>query len=340
LIVIDRTNALRHQRKHYLDLGKQDGYLTRIIWLNLDRDECIRRCRERRGHPSLQPEKAEKAVHRFFAHFQRPLRREADSLEIIGRQPDYVPVCDLVQRIGNRRHIILGDVHGCGDEMFELLERLKFDRDRDVLISVGDIIDRGHRIRETVEFLFSLPEFYLVRGNHEEKLLRCLEGRKVHAGGGLRATLAAYGNRFPSSLRKRLASLPLILRTPSGYVVHAGFDPEKTPEEQTEEDCLYMRYHGGQNHQDARNGRLWYTLWPEEGPRVFFGHIPDLDGPCTPNLVSLDGGCVFGGELKAYDSRDGRVHSVQARRAYVLRVSARGSGDAMAAAFSDASQKR
>src|SRR4051794_39596113 len=53
LLVIDRTNAPRYQRKRYLDLAKQYGYHTRIVWFNLSRAECVRRCQERVGHPTL-----------------------------------------------------------------------------------------------------------------------------------------------------------------------------------------------------------------------------------------------------------------------------------------------
>ena len=49
---------------------------------------------------------------------------------------------------------------------------------------------------------------------------------------------------------------------------------------------------------------------------MFFGHIPDADGPDRAARLSLDAGCVFGGSCKAFDSRDGRVHSVPARQAY------------------------
>src|SRR5262249_34072106 len=107
-----------------------------------------------------------------------------------------------------------------------------------------------------------------------------------------------------------------ILKTPSGYVVHAGFDPEMPPEEQYPSDCIYMRYYGGKTYFDAVNGRLWHTLWPKDWPRVYFGHVPDADGPCQAHIVSLDAGCVFGGALKAFDSRDGLVHSVPARQTY------------------------
>src|SRR5262249_54481183 len=65
-----------------------------------------------------------------------------------------------------------------------------------------------------------------------------------------------------------------------------------------------------------------HALWPKEGPRVFFGHIPDPHGPELPHVVSLDAGCVFGCTLKAFDSRDGRVHAVAARQAYAISAQA------------------
>src|SRR5262245_29494387 len=48
---------------------------------------------------------------------------------------------------------------------------------------------------------------------------------------------------------------------------------------------------------DEVNGRVWHSLWPADAPRVFFGHIPEEDGPELPHVVSLDAGCVFGGAL-------------------------------------------
>src|SRR5262249_30344691 len=152
------------------------------------------------------------------------------------------------------------------DEMLQLLNQLEFAPGRDVLLSVGDIVDRGPKIRETVEYLCALPDFWMVLGNHEHKLLRYLQGKNVKVTGGLQTTIDAYGQNFPADLAERLAALPLILNTPSGYVVHAGFDPEMPPEEQTQADCLYMRYYGGKTYFDEINGRVWYSLWPKDGP--------------------------------------------------------------------------
>jgi RNA ligase len=321
-IVVDRINVIKSQRRRYLDPARQHGYRTRIVWLNADRAVCLKRCQARTDHPTLPPAEAEKALSMYFRGFQIPSRREADDLEIVGPPPAYAGVVDLCERIGSRRHIILGDVHGCFEEMTELLRRLGYRPGRDVLLSVGDIVDRGPKIVETVAYLFGLPEFHMVLGNHEHKLLRYLRGHSVSLGSGLESTVNAYGDNFPPDLADRLGALPLILKTPSGYVVHAGFDPEMPPEEQSESDCLFMRYHGGRSYFDEIGGRIWHSLWPKDGPRVFFGHIPDPNGPFLDHVVALDAGCVFGGALKAFDSRDSRCHWVPARQPYVIRKAA------------------
>ena len=315
-LVIDRINNLKSQRKRYLDLARQHGYHTRIIWLNVDRNTCLKRCRERPDHPTLKPEDAERALQTYFSSFQIPSRREADVMTIIGPPPYFVPIDDRTKEIGDRRHIIVGDIHGCYDELQSLLAQLNFDPAEDVLVSVGDIIDRGPKVRETIDFLFSLPRFHMVIGNHEEKLLRYLEGRNVKPTGGMQTTIDAYDGRFPLELAEQLRALPLILRTPSGIVVHAGFDPEMPPDEQGRADCLYMRFYGGKTYFDEINGRAWFTLWPAELPRVFFGHIPLEDGPAAGNIYALDAGCVFGGRLRAFDSRDGQIHSVPAAKVH------------------------
>ena len=232
-IVIDRINGIKNQRKRYLDVARQHGYRTRIIWLNVDRQTCVKRCRERAEHPTLRAEEADRALAIYFNSFQIPSRREADVLTIIGPPPVFVPVRDLTDVIGTRRHIIVGDIHGCHDELRELLDRLAFDPANDVLISVGDIVDRGPKVKETIEYLFALPAFHMVLGNHEDKFLRYLEGRNVKIANGLQTTIDSFAGNFPPDLRDRLARLPLIIKTPSGYVVHAGFDPEMPAEEQS-----------------------------------------------------------------------------------------------------------
>lgn len=315
-IVVDRINANRHQRGNYLSLAKKNGYTTRIVWLNTDRATAVKRAKSRRSHPTLKTEDAEQAINWYFKALQYPSVKESDELEIIGQPPTYVPVKDVCAEIGDRRYIIVGDIHGCLDELLMLLKDLDFNKDEDVLICAGDLVDRGPKVRETLEFATSLPRFYSVMGNHDDKCVRYFQGSKVKVAHGLDITIAAFNDKMPDKILDFMRSMPLILKTPAGYVVHAGFDPLMSPEEQQAADCLFMRYYGGKSYFDKDEGIIWHKLWPKEYPRVFYGHIPELSGPNIHNIVSLDGGCVFGDYLKAWDSKDGMVHYVNALQRY------------------------
>ena len=316
LVVVDRINAERSQRGRYLVPAKKLGYRTKIIWLTTEKDECLKRCVNRRNHPTLATKDADKAINMFFSRLQAPSRREADEFEVIGPAPYYVKIKDLREEIGQRNYLVVGDIHGCLDELKELLEAAGFDLAEDVLITVGDIIDRGPKVKETVDFLRSLPRYYSVMGNHEEKMLRLFRGTPVKISHGLQTTVDSFGGKVPQEVADWVRSWPIIMRVPDGYVVHGGFDPLKTPEEQGKADCIYMRYFGGENYFDSLGGTMWYKLWPSDAERVFFGHDPHPDGPNYNNICHLDGGCVFGGYLKGWSSKSKMVYYVNAKQKY------------------------
>ena len=83
----------------------------------------------------------------------------------------------------SERVVVITDIHGCFDECKELLDRLSFDKTKDMLINLGDTIDRGHQIYELFEFLHGLKEemgdrFVLIRGNHEQMMLDATAGSR------------------------------------------------------------------------------------------------------------------------------------------------------------------
>lgn len=315
-IVIDRMNHNRQQRGTYLLPAKRRGYATRIVWLTTDRNLCLKRAKARKNHPTLSPADAEDAVNWYFKALQVPSKKEADDLIIVGDKPTFVPVKDITKETENRRILIVGDLHGCLDELLQLLEDRNFNKDEDVLVCVGDLVDRGPKTRELLEFVMSLPRFYSTKGNHDDKCVRYFEGKPVKIGNGLQTTIDSFGNKMPPEVLNFLRDLPLIIKVPAGYCVHAGFDPLMLPEEQQRDDCLYMRYYGGRSYFDEIDGIIWHKLWPKDYPRVFYGHIPEVSGPNIHNIVSLDGGCVFGDYLKAWDSLDETVHYINAKQVY------------------------
>lgn len=88
----------------------------------------------------------------------------------------------------NGRDLIVGDIHGCYDQLIESLSLVGFDFEVDRLISVGDLIDRGPKSYECINLLAE-KWFYAVRGNHEEMMIDCLvhgekDGGLWHGNGG------------------------------------------------------------------------------------------------------------------------------------------------------------
>lgn len=75
------------------------------------------------------------------------------------------------------RDFIVGDIHGCVDELMAALEAVSFDRKRDRLLSVGDLIDRGPQSEEAIELLYE-SWFYAVRGNHEQMMIDAVLGKQ------------------------------------------------------------------------------------------------------------------------------------------------------------------
>lgn len=191
---------------------------------------------------------------------------------------------------------VVGDVHGCIDELERLLAELAPSED-DLVVFVGDLVGKGPDARAVVDLVRDREYAVSVRGNCEAQQLRA----------GNDASLA------PAAL-EWLASLPVVISWPGALVTHAGIDPRKPLAEQTVADLQRVRSLG------ARSGYeppYWFEAY--DGPRrIYFGHTV-LNRPLlTPHAIGLDTGCVYGGELTAYDVREERTISVDSR-GYVQR---------------------
>lgn len=77
------------------------------------------------------------------------------------------------------RDFVVGDLHGCYDELCKLLEHIKFDYQKDRLFSTGDLIDRGPKSEKCLELL-EKDWFYSVLGNHEDLILNNIKSYELH----------------------------------------------------------------------------------------------------------------------------------------------------------------
>jgi diadenosine tetraphosphatase ApaH/serine/threonine PP2A family protein phosphatase len=211
----------------------------------------------------------------------------------------------------SRRTIVIGDIHGCYDELCALLERFALDAD-DRVVCVGDLIVKGEKNREVLDLLIGDGRFSSVLGNHDRALLRywrdcgvSLKDEQERA----RAELQTGKDRYAVYLE----SLPLMIDLGSHLVVHAGVRPGVALRAQTIEDLTELRTLG--EDRTSREGTPWYEVYNGE-KMVLFGHWPSLKPRRAPHAIGLDTGCVYGHQLTGYVIETGELLSVQARRAY------------------------
>ncbi len=235
---------------------------------------------------------------------------------------DYVPVLDITKEVEGKRKFIVGDVHGCLDELLQVLSEVGFDYRNDVLISVGDLVDRGYYSADVVNFCMrTIKNFYMVHGNHDDRFHRYLKGNNVKVTHGLQTTIDSF-SKWKDTLpevKDYLSKQPYILKFDNNYVVHAGINPTRPMEKQFKQDCIYSRYFGGKDYFDNENGQYWYESVGElhKDINIFFGHEVHQDvDQVRDNVWALDGGCVFGGELRLWNVEEKRVEVVFAREIY------------------------
>src|SRR5918999_4601301 len=76
------------------------------------------------------------------------------------------------------RTIVVGDIHGCYDELIELLDKVKLKKS-DRVVSVGDLITKGPKSREVLDLFITDKRFSTVIGNHDLILRRHWHGESV-----------------------------------------------------------------------------------------------------------------------------------------------------------------
>lgn len=209
------------------------------------------------------------------------------------------------------RTIVVGDIHGCYDELVALLDRVGLCA-ADRVVAVGDLITKGERSRDVLDLFSRDPRFAAVVGNHDLALLRYWQGEEVvlkPAQERTRKELNADKKRYTAYL----AALPYLIDLGTHLVVHAGVRPGVTQAAQTRADLTELRTLGPDR--TSREGLPWYALY--NGPQtVLFGHWPARTPRRASHAIGLDTGCVYGFQLTAYIIETNEFVQVQARRAY------------------------
>lgn len=340
LTVVDATNLKAQDRKSLIALSKKYYCRCIAIVLEVPITELLKRHAKRKD--------------RFFEEYvlyrQVELLQKHRDLRSEGIRYSYIlhpPEIDELQFKRIKKSInqtdvhdgldIIGDVHGCYDELSQLLEQLGYtitehEGQMQVtrpegrrLVFVGDLTDRGEQnvaVLRLVMHLFAHKIAFCACGNHDDKLQRYLAGNKVNIKHGLEKTvteLTAESPEFRASVLSFLTELPSHYVFDDGKLVvaHAGILQEMQGRNSgvIKAFCLY----GQTNGEIDEFGLPVRYPWAEDyrgKAQVVYGHTPVPEVLALNNTFNIDTGCVFGGKLTAFRYPNQEWISVPAKKVY------------------------
>ena len=237
---------------------------------------------------------------------------------------------------------IIGDVHGCYDELAELLKNLGYSivrTDNDAssygfkvtaahgrkVIFLGDLVDRGRKVPDVLRLVMSMVKSgtaMCVPGNHDSKLMRKLRGRDVRITHGLAESLAqleSETDEFKNAVAAFIDDLVshFVLDDGKLVVAHAGLKEEfqGRGSSTVREFALYGETTG---ETDSYGLPVRYNWAGDYRGRamVVYGHTPVPDAEWLNNTICIDTGCVFGGKLTALKYPEKELSSVPAAYTY------------------------
>jgi len=349
LTVVDATNVQPNSRKALVQLAQKYHAIPVVIVFSIKPEICIERNRER---PDRQfGPHVVKRQHMELRKGIRNLRREGFRHQFFLDSVAEVDAAEVTREpLWNNRMVetgpfdIVGDVHGCADELRDLLTLMGYVPDSEGFmhpegrqaVFVGDLVDRGPSsvgVLRIVMAMVGSGAAICVPGNHDVKLLKKLKGREVTMSHGLAETwaeLEGESEEFRRSVGNFIHGLISHYVFDGGKLVvaHAGL-PEAMHGRGSSKVKDFALYGQTTGETDEFGLPVRYK-WAEDyrgNAMVVYGHTPVPEVEWLNNTVCLDTGCAFGGKLSALRYPENEVVSVAAQREYCVPVRPLG-GDA------------
>lgn len=201
------------------------------------------------------------------------------------------------------RTFVVGDIHGAYKALQQCLQRCGFVPEKDRLIVLGDVCDGYPEVRQCVNYLNSLPNKYILKGNHDVWALRwALTWERAEgwtSQGGDNTILSYDGGPVPDEHKKFLSEMPLWLELDNKLYIHGGYNPERPLDKQDEQILLWDRSLLNKAYQMHASG--WFE--PFGGYEdIFVGHTTtQFYNSSIPlrfcNVWAMDTGAGWSGRL-------------------------------------------
>ncbi len=352
LTVVDATNVQTEARQPLIALARKHHTLPVAIVFDLPEEVCQARNRSRSdrnfGPHVIRQQRSQ------LRRSLRGLKRQGFRHIFVLESPAEVEAV-TIERIplwNDKRQLhgpfdFIGDVHGCCDELQELLAKLGYDPapvetpgpgwsninythpTGRTAVFVGDLVDRGPRVVDTLSLVRNMVASgaaLCVPGNHDVKLLRKLRGKNVQLTHGLAQTMAeidaipaAERDPFCRELADFLDGLVSHYVLDQGKVVvaHAGMKQEMQGRGSgaVREFALYGETTGETDEFGLPIRHNWAAEYRGEA-LVVYGHTPVPRPEWLNKTINIDTGCVFGGALTALRYPEQELVSVPARQTY------------------------
>lgn len=347
LTVVDATNVTREGRAPLVELARKYHCLPVAIVLDLPERVCHERNASRPGR--------EFGPHVVRNHVNS-LRRSRRSLESEGFRHVHVleGVEDVDAAVVRREKLwndlrddhgpfdLIGDVHGCFDELCALLGELGYAIERTTAadggsrysvvppagrraLFLGDLVDRGPRTPEVLRLVMDMHASgaaLCVPGNHDVKLMKKLRGRDVRISHGLAESLEQM-QREPAGFAARVAAFVddlvshYVLAGGDLVVAHAGMKEsmQGRGSGKVREFALYGETTGETDEYGLPVRYPWAADYRGKA-HVAYGHTPVPSPEWLNRTICIDTGCVYGGRLTALRWPEKELVSVPAAATY------------------------
>jgi protein phosphatase len=333
LTVVDATNVQPKSRQALLRIAKDHDVLAVAIVLDVPESVAVERnaTRDDRALPGHVVPKQRRELHRGLRGLGREFKRvyvmktvEEIDAAVVGYEKAWPDRRELTGPFD-----VIGDVHGCRAELEELLTALGYVDGRHpegrTAVFVGDLVDRGPDtpgVLRLVMGMVAAGTVLCVPGNHENKLVRAIKGRKVTVSHGLAESLAQLEAEPAEFRTEALAFMDglvshLVLDGGRLVVAHAGLKEsyQGRASGRVRSFALYGETTGETDEYGLPVRYPWANDYRGRA-MVVYGHTPTPEPEWINNTICLDTGCVFGGRLTAlrYPSRE--LVSVPAHRVW------------------------